>query len=215
VDIQRLKDNDNQVKIKNRKYIMKIKISWLIIVLLLAIDILLYGPGLFRILIPHPQKSRHTITEFDPNSEAFVKSILPQVNMMCDQTRELSAENRWLKRSFDKCIEKLEAERGLEPIPIKPLFDFDRHLKNYDTNHTAKISNKMNEPFFTPYKIPVSEPIELRRNDVDNIARVRALMGLRIMAVQMAMYSENNRMINFEERLKRLDANQPSQERSE
>jgi hypothetical protein len=101
----------------------------------------------------------------------------------------------------------------LEPIPLKPLFDFERHLKNYDPNQTAKIS-RPDDPFFVPYKIRVSEPMELRRNDVDNIARLRALMGLRIIAVQMAMYSENDQVENLEERLKRLDVNQPSQKPS-
>jgi hypothetical protein len=193
---------------------MKVRISWLIIVLLLAIDAWLFGPVLLRMIIPYCKQPRHKIAKFDPNSEVFIKSILPHVNMMCDQLQELSIQNRWLRRSLDKSIERLESERGLEPIPLKLLSDFTRNLKNYDPNRAAKISQP-NEPFFVPYKIPVLEPIELRPNDVDNIARLRALMGLRIMAVQMGMYSEKDSIENIEERLKRLNSNQPKQRRSE
>jgi hypothetical protein len=197
---------------QTKGYWLIIVVSWLIITfLLLIIDVWMFGPAVLR-LITHPKERRkiHAVTEIDPNSEAFVCAILPQVNMIGTQTVEMAAQIQWLTRSLDKCIKRLETERGLEPLPlkVKPLFDWETHLKDYNPNRTVTISQP-NEPFFVPYKIPIEHSSFTVRNDGTDIGRLRAIMSLCIFPVQ------NNRIENLEERLKRLDANQPLQKRLE
>ncbi len=186
-------------------------VSWLIITfLLLIIDVWMFGPAVLR-LITHPKERRkvHAVTEIDPNSEAFVCAILPQVNMIGTQTVEMAAQIQWLTRSLDKCIKKLETERGLEPLPlkVKPLFEWETHLKGYDPNQTIEIS-KPNEPLLVPYKIPVGTSSFTFHGDGTDLERLRGAISLCIFHVP------TNRIENFEERLKRLEPNQPSQKRS-
>jgi len=176
---------------------MKIKISWLIIFLLLAVDAWLFGPEIFKLIV-HPEQHR-VINEVDPNSEAFVRAMLPHINMMCDQSRELSAQNRWLRHSLNKCLEKLEMERNLEPISIQPAMPLP--LQN-DANITATSSSEANKPLFVPYKIPIST---MRNDKTANIGKLRSLMSLHIAAIQLSMHSENDWIKNFEERLQRLE----------
>jgi hypothetical protein len=187
---------------KAKSYWTIIFFSWLVIFLLLAIDIWLFGPDILM-LITHPKKPSQTIDEIDPNSEAYaVAAILPHVNLMCTKVRELSVQNYWLMQSLDKCLKKLETERGLEPIPLKPLFGWEQ----CDPNRVLKIS-KPNEPFFVPCKNPVDYSVFMEVNgDGTDIERLKSLMYLHLWGM-----SNDDWMENFKERLKRLDVNQPAQ----
>ena len=125
------------------------------------------------------------------------------------QVFELVAQHEWLKHRLDKCLEKLEAERGLTPIPRdNPAEDMYavRRGGKVDPNETIKYAPKP-EPFYVPYEEPNQRG--LPTDGHYEIGKITALLGLQCTATSMYMWDSKSWIENFEQRLKRLDPNQP------
>jgi hypothetical protein len=61
----------------------------------------------------------------DPNSaDTFVMALMPSVNRMDECQNRLIAQTDWLRTNLDKCLKKLETERGLEPIFQKQEYSY-------------------------------------------------------------------------------------------
>jgi hypothetical protein len=59
----------------------------------------------------------------DPNSaDIFVTATTPAINRMAECQNRLMTRMVWINNNLEKCLEKLESERGLEPIPRKGRF---------------------------------------------------------------------------------------------
>lgn len=169
---------------------MKIMIYWLSVFLMMAVL------GCDKKPTMVDPDSGYVYIGVDPNSaQVYFMALLPQINSMYEQSEELSAQNHWLRRSLDKCIEKLEAERGLEPIPLKyrlPLKGEPSLVDRYPQHP---------EPWFMPYEGSIAEPLpELR-----DIAMLKAMMGIHSVSVKMFILTTDDWIENFEKRMKRLE----------
>lgn len=168
---------------------MKLKDNWLIIVILLLIlGVILYYERRPVIAEPPPN---YVWVKMDPNSSRTYTAILmPTLNKTYEQIGKLKAQNRWLKHGLDKCLKKLEAERGIEPIlpkyyQLRPQEEF--------------------EPWFVPYEEP-NVPSFLEEPD-SSVRYLVCLMGMRGASIESSL--DSSLIKSFEERLKRLDSNQP------
>lgn len=175
---------------------MKIKDCWVImVILLLILGIILY------------YERRLTIAKLPPGymwakmgtdaSETSTVILLPAFNRTYEQIEELKAQNQWLRHSLGKCLERLEAERGLKPILPK------HHLPlRGDTNLAGNYSEEY-EPWFEAYEEP-NVPSMLEDPNT-NVKQLVCMMG--IMAASDRLYIEWSAswIEVFEKRLKRLE----------
>lgn len=143
--------------------------------------------------------SGYICLKIDPNSsQAFMTALLPQLDAMHKQTRELMSQHKWLKLSLDNCIKQLEEEKGLEPIPLS--IKYPLSLKG-DPNRVNEYTPK-DEPLFMPYESPDDvRPL----GEPNNIHILRALLNLQLVSVNLYMADANDRIENFEKRLKCLE----------
>jgi len=142
--------------------------------------------------------SGYICLKIDPDStQAFITAILPQLDAMNKQTRELMSQYKWYRGSLDKCMKAIEAEKGLEPIPLS--IKYPLPFKG-DPNCANEYISK-DEPLFMPYErfdvISLGEP--------NNIHILKALLNLQMLSVNMSMANANEWNENFEKRLKRLE----------
>jgi len=163
------------------------KVSWLVLVLLVTI----FG-------------CRKELTEVEQNSnQEHADALAPYVRSIQEQTLEVIAQHRWLKRRLEKCIETLEAQHGLEPIPIEyPEREF---LKSFPRRKTDPNSmyTRPPEPFYLPYENPNPPvwPVD-KQHDIKTLI---ALLRLQSISIKLYMSSADDWIENFEKRLERLE----------
>jgi len=133
-------------------------------------------------------------------ADTYLRELLPGINLMKEASEELMAQNRWLSDRLNKCIERLESERGLGRIPRK----YELRLRG-DPN-VAEEYPEGHEPFFIPYERAVCEPFA---EDAKSIRLLAALVNLHVASLRMYLASAGDWIENFEERLVRIDANEP------
>ena len=179
---------------------MKIKDNWLIIViLLLVLGVVLYYERKPIITDPPP----HCVwVKMDPNSSRTYTAILmPKLNETYGQIEELKAQNQWLRDNLNKCLEKLETEKGLESIPL------DHNSLSGDGPKLAGKYSQPPETWFKQYEEPNVSP--LLEGPESNIRFLIYLMGIREGSNRLFIDVAGGWIENFEERMKRLDPNQP------
>lgn len=137
-------------------------------------------------------------------------ALATQVRIIQEQTFKLKTQHKWLMYRLDKCLERLEAERGLGPIPQKSVEDEYREmgypLPKSDPN-IAKQYGPPPEPFYKPYEDPnVPSLATDKEYDLETLI---ALLRIEAMSTKMYMYGTDDWIANFEQRLQRLDPNQP------
>jgi len=171
---------------------------------------------LFLLLVSIFMGCKKKVTTIEPESKyvyfmtdantakAYIMAMLPQINSMYNETKEATSQNQWLIESLDKCLKMLETEKGLKPIYPKYFLKGDPNLlpKYSESNEPKK------ETWFVPYKGSTERDLA---KELDNIAVFRSEIG-----TNPTIIAYHNELIrNFEERLKRLDPNQPIQKLSE
>lgn len=170
---------------------MEIKLGWLLVLLLAAVS----GCGEKPTMID--PDSGYVYIGVDPNSaQVYVMTLMPGISSMYEQENELAAQNRWLRRSLDKCLEKLETEMGLEPIPRK----YQQVLRG-----DPKLADEYPQPsesWFVPYESPDTKPLSEPRD----ILMLKAMMSLRSASMRMYVSYTEDWIENFEQRLKRLES---------
>jgi len=68
-------------------------------------------------VINEPQ---YVSVRIDPNSaDAFIMAMTHAMNQVAECDHQLMTRIAWIRNSLDKCLEKLEKEKGLEPIARK------------------------------------------------------------------------------------------------
>lgn len=131
------------------------------------------------------------------SSQAFITAILPQLDAMNKQTRELMCQYKWYRDSLHKCMKAIEAEKGLEPIPLSIKYPLPfKGEPNYVDEYIAR-----DEPLFTPYESPDVSSL----GEPNNIHLLKALLNLQMLSVNTLMVHSNEWNENFEKRLKRLE----------
>ncbi len=166
---------------------------------------------LVLILVPTMFGCGKQPTDVDRSSiQEHADALAPGVRVIQERTLELIAQHKWLKCRLEKCIEKLEVERGLEPIPLKtPAEKFQEMFmpaRKVDPNEAMKYVPKP-EPFYVPYESPnlPAWPVDKQ----PDIRTLIALLNLQSLSIAMYMYGSGDWIENFEKRLQRVDANQP------
>lgn len=137
--------------------------------------------------------------QVDPNSPAvyvaidsgsmyvLLKELLLGINLMKNASEELMAQNRWLKNTLNRCLKKLEAEKGLQAIVPEP--------KGYMNNM------KPVEPNALPYVKPQEESFP----EIPDITRLGALINLHCLATNSYIYSTRENIKSLESRIERLE----------
>jgi hypothetical protein len=151
-------------------------------------------------------ESQYVAVRVDSNSaDTFVMAMMPAINRMDECQSQWVTQMVWMRQNLDKCLKKLEEERGLEPIQQK-------HQGFYrgDPNFTPP-----SEPWFEAYEQEKWRPMETPSS-------VRMLIcWMNIHSLNMCNQTHGNDWIdNFEQRMKRLekyideskDANTPAAE---
>jgi hypothetical protein len=101
----------------------------------------------------------------------------------------------WFNKRLGKCIEMLEKEKGLQPIPIEwPKPDWMLKLRS-DPNMVKKYEPK-SEPFFEPYQEPNLLPLK----QLEERPIAYAMCGLNLQQLSLLMLKErfNNLIANYE-----------------
>ena len=144
--------------------------------------------------------SGYVCLKIDPNSsQAFITAILPQLDAMNKQTRELVSQHKWFRDSLNRCMKAIEAEKGLEPIPLSIKYPLP---SKGEPNCASEYISK-DEQLFMPYESPDVSSLD----EPNNIHILKALLNLQILSANMSMANSNEWIENFEQRLKRLEEN--------
>jgi hypothetical protein len=159
---------------------MKIKDNWLIIVILLLIlGVVLYYER--RPVITEPPMD-YVWVKMDPNSSRTYTAILmPTLNKTYEKIGKLKAQNQWLRNSMNKCLAKLETERGFQPI-----------LPKY---YQSQARYEESEPLFVPYEEP-NVPSLLEEPD-SSVRYLVCLMGMRGASIEFSL--DSSLIKSFEE----------------
>jgi hypothetical protein len=127
----------------------------------------------------------------DPNSaDIFVAAMMPAINRMDECQSQWVTQMAWMRQNLDKCLKKLEEERGLEPI-----------LRKGEYRPTS-------DPNFAPTPESWHEPYE-----PENWHPMGTPSSVRMLIEWMNIYTINRRnqargddwIKNFELRMKRLE----------
>ncbi len=133
-------------------------------------------------------------------------ALVPNVRLIQEETLKLMTQHKWLISRLDKCLERLEAERGLEPIPLKSVEDKYREmgypLPITDPN-IVKQYGPPPEPFYRPYEDP-NVPAWPTDKEYD-LETLLALLRLQSLSIKLYVYSTDDWIENLEQRLKRLE----------
>jgi len=141
--------------------------------------------------------SDYLYIKIDPNSaNVYVMSMLPQINSMYEQTTKLMAQNRWLRCSLEKCIEKIEAERGLRPVPLK------HHLPLKGDPNLTDQYYQPNEPQCKEYE---NLDTELLSEKPASISMLQCLINLHLTRSKTYVVTTDDWITNFEQRLRRIE----------
>ena len=130
--------------------------------------------------------------------DLLVKVGMAGPRAMNKQTRELMSQHKWFRDNLDKCIRAIEAEKGLDPMPMSIEHPF---LSKRDPNIEHDRIPK-DEAFFTPYESPDDF---MSFGEPNNIYVLQALLNLQLVSVNAYMADANDRIGNLENRLKRLE----------
>lgn len=129
----------------------------------------------------------------EPNSaDTCITALMPAINRMDESWRQIITQNAWLVRSLDKCIAKLEAERGFESIPRK----YENFLRG-DPNILIPP-----EPWYEPYE---HRGAPGRSAEPASIRMLICLMNISSLNMRNQIADSEQRIENFEKRLKRIE----------
>ncbi len=128
---------------------------------------------------------------------------LTETIMKADRLRlEITMQHRWLSRRLYKCIELLEQENGLEPIPMEyPKI----RVGPYPRSHPNSMETYMSElPFYKPYKKRNISPFkDIRECGVKTLTAI--VKNLQLAGQESSLERSRAEIKNYDKRLKRLE----------
>ncbi len=129
----------------------------------------------------------------EPNSaDTCITALMPAINRMDESWSQIITQNAWLVRSLDKCLAKLEAEKGLESIKRK----YENFLRG-DPNTLIPP-----EPWYEPYE---DRGAPGRSDEPASIRMLICLMNISSLNMRNQIADAEQRIENFEQRMKRLE----------
>ncbi len=136
--------------------------------------------------------------------EVYVAGLTESVRKLDPLRSEIILQHHWLSERLHKCIELLEQQNGLEPMPMEYSTPY-RMLHSYPKPDPNMLQPYMTEsvPFYEHYEGPNNPPLE----DIEegDIRQLRCLINLQILGLKMYLEPYKARIENYEKRLKRLE----------
>jgi hypothetical protein len=159
---------------------MKIKI---LIFLLGSALILSAGCGKEKLI--YTDSSDYIYVGFEPEtSQMYNAVIIPPINTIDKNSRELMQQNKWLIKQLDKCLTLVEKNKNLKPLPLEP----HRPLTAYP-NRTIEQNPETTEAI----------------TEVEDLKMLLCLLNMRNMFLIHQIDNCNNRIHNFKLRIDRLE----------
>jgi len=141
--------------------------------------------------------------------EVYVAGLTESVRMSGPLKSEIIFQHKWLSERLCKCIERLEQQEGLEPLPMEFPSQYPM-LGQYSQiggpNHPLRPPlTDMAEsiPYYECYEEPNYPPFE--DDEESDIQKLRAVINLQIIGIRMYLEPSRIRIENYEKRLKRLE----------
>ncbi len=132
--------------------------------------------------------------------EVYVAGLTESIRKIDPLRSEIILQNHWLSKRLYKCIELLEQQKGLEPIPMEYPMPYP-----YPESDPNMLQPYMTEsvPFYEHYEGPNNPPLE----DIEegDIRKLRCLINLQLVGLKMYLEPSKARIENYEKRLKRLE----------
>jgi hypothetical protein len=180
----------------------KMKTKNIIIIILVAVLL-----GQFFLLIRHTriQKYMECVSREELPVEVYVAGMAESVKHNYRTNTQLLSQSKWAMRHLGRCVELLEKERELEPIPVK--------RKRYsfpDSNHPGLLPPIVEDtgPFYVPYeKYKIPDLPKYPEEEVE-LKNLQVALNMNTLSLKLAIYSADEQIQNYEERLQRLDPNQ-------
>lgn len=132
------------------------------------------------------------------NSKLYLMELLPGINSMYVGSEELYAQSVWIQSTLNKCLARLETQRGLEPYTPQ----FFPYGLGGGIGEEVKFP-RIPEPWFVPYQPPQNNSL----TETDGIAFVRVAVSNQGKGMLKRSECTAKWIENFEERMKRLEEN--------
>jgi len=136
--------------------------------------------------------------------EVYVAGLTESIRNIDPLRSEIILQHHWLSKRLYKCIELLEQQKGLEPIPMEYPTQYQM-LRPYPKSDPNMLHPYMTEsvPFCEHYEGPNIPPLE--NSEEGDIRQLRCLINLQIIGLKMYLEPSKARIENYEKRLKRLE----------
>jgi len=158
---------------------------------------------LFYLLIKKFDRLKFAFEE-DP-VKVYVAGLTEKIRQANRLRGEAIWQAVWISKRFDKCIELLEAQKGLKPIPIECPGPKIKGFPEPDPNMVKKYAPPP-EPFYEPYESPNNPPLE--DTEEDRLRTLMCLLDIQQAGLKNTVMAFERQIKNYEQRLKRLDPNQ-------
>ncbi len=136
--------------------------------------------------------------------EVYVAGLKKSIRKLDPLRSEIILQHHWLSNRLYKCIELLEQQKGLKPIPMEYPAPYQM-LHSYSKSDPNMLQPYMSKsvPFYEHYEGPNNLPLE----DIEegDIRRLGCLINLQIIGLKMYLEPSKARIENYEKRLKRLE----------
>jgi hypothetical protein len=119
---------------------------------------------------------------------------------------QLTDATRWLERHLEKCIEFIESQQGLKPIPMK-LYEIPPITADVNDLEALQSFPEAPGPFVIPYKKP--KRIMEKSPEEKDLELLWIRINMNTSAAVALRYDMELKIANFQERLQRLDPNKP------
>jgi len=138
-----------------------------------------------------------------PMPEAINEKLAFNVMELDHESMELAIQVGWLRGHLEKCLAKLEAQYGLEPVPFDwtKAMGFPKVKRN--PNHPEWYTPKP-RPFYVPY--PTVKKSEINTEKYANPKHLSAYIETQLFARKAYMLGIDEYIKHLEERLKRIES---------
>ncbi len=153
------------------------------------------------------------MTDIEREPQVYIMGLTESAKGLADRVGVIGSMNSWITKRLDACLAKLEAERGLEPIPVENPFKEQLGILGEpnspfiistpsDTNHKRFVEpeNLFYEPFSERHA---------HKSEIDSKERpiqyIQCVLNLASLGINMNQRYSKCQIENFEKRLKRIE----------
>lgn len=129
--------------------------------------------------------------------EMYIANLTQSLERVNHGYIKILSQHHWLSDRLDRCIETLEQQNDLEPIPAPRPYPSMPVPPN-----TGELPQKKPVAFYEPYQDPNTYSFDERERSVRHVICMMNLMSL---SQSMYEYSGRPKIENFEKRLQRLN----------